>query len=66
MAGNLAAEVSDLKVRVAEIAPVCVINDDTTLANIATSTKTVTNTALTITGSVGTTDTYSYVCWAGN
>ena len=47
-------------------APVCIINDDTTLANIATSTKTVTNTSLTITGSVGTTDTYSFICWAGN
>jgi hypothetical protein len=47
-------------------APICVINDDTSLANIATSTKTVTATSLTIAGSVGTTDTYSYVCWAGN
>jgi len=47
-------------------APVCTIQDDTTLANIATSTKTVTNSTLTITGSVGTTDTYSYNCWPGN
>ena len=47
-------------------APVCIIQDDTTLANLATSTKTVTATALTITGSVGTTDTYSYICWPGN
>jgi hypothetical protein len=47
-------------------APVCLIQDDTTLANLATSTKTVTNTALTITGSVGTTDVYSYICWPGN
>jgi hypothetical protein len=47
-------------------APVCIIQDDTTLANLATSTKTVTATALTITGSVGTTDVYSYICWPGN
>jgi hypothetical protein len=47
-------------------APVCVIQDDTTLANLATSTKTVSTSTLTITGSVGTTDTYSYICWPGN
>jgi hypothetical protein len=47
-------------------APVCIIQDDTTLTNLATSTKTVTNTDLTITGAVGTTDTYSYICWPGN
>jgi hypothetical protein len=46
--------------------PVCLIQDDTTLANIGTSTKTVSATTLTITGSVGTTDTYSYICWPGN
>ena len=47
-------------------APVCIIQDNTVLANIATSTITVTNTSLTITGSVGTTDTYTYICWPGN
>jgi hypothetical protein len=47
-------------------APVCIIQDDTTLANLATSIKSVTNAALTITGSVGITDTYSYICWPGN
>ena len=47
-------------------APACTIQDDTTLANIGTSTKTVTNVALTITGSVGTADTYTYICWPGN
>ncbi len=47
-------------------APVCIIQDDTTMTNIGTSTKTVTTSTLTITGSVGTTDTYSYICWPGN
>ncbi|HUD73850.1 MAG TPA: hypothetical protein VMQ76_02170, partial [Terracidiphilus sp.] len=47
-------------------APVCVYEDDTNKANDATSTKTVSATTLTITGSVGTTDTYSYICWPGN
>jgi hypothetical protein len=47
-------------------APVCIIQDDTTMANLATSTKTVTTSTLTITGSVGTGDTYSYICWPGN
>jgi hypothetical protein len=47
-------------------APVCIIQDDTTMANISTSTKTVTTSTLTITGSVGKTDTYSYICWPGN
>jgi hypothetical protein len=47
-------------------APVCIIQDDTTMANIATSTKTVTATSLTITGAVGLTDVYSYICWPGN
>ena len=44
-------------------APVCIIQDDTTMANIATTTKTVTASTLTITGSVGVSDTYSYICW---
>jgi hypothetical protein len=47
-------------------APICIIQDDTTMANIATSTKTVTTSTLTITGAVGLTDTYSYICWPGN
>jgi hypothetical protein len=47
-------------------APICIIQDDTTMANIATSTKAVTTSSLTITGSVGTGDTYSYHCDPGN
>jgi hypothetical protein len=47
-------------------APICIIQDDTTMANISTSTKAVTTSSLTITGSVGTGDTYSYHCDFGN
>jgi hypothetical protein len=46
--------------------PICIIQDDTTLANLATSTKTVTASSITITGSVGTSDVYSYLCQPGN
>jgi hypothetical protein len=46
-------------------APVCQVQDQT-FANQATTVLTVSTSTLTIANAVGTTDTYTYLCWPGN